>query len=88
VSPVYALVLIGLGTAAGRHRFFSRMGTRILGRFLPKSQAGILDKLVHPSCRNASAGAAGAAGSAAGSAGAAGAVAKYVVHATKATPKA
>ena len=37
VSPVYASVLVALGTAAGRHAFFAGMGTKILGRFLPRA---------------------------------------------------
>ena len=39
VSPIYAGVLIALGTACGRHAYFARMGTRILGRFMPKAAA-------------------------------------------------
>ena len=39
VSPIYAGVLIALGTACGRHSYFARMGTRILGRFMPKVAA-------------------------------------------------
>ena len=37
VSPVYAGVLVALGTAAGRHAFFAAMGTKILCRFMPRA---------------------------------------------------
>ncbi|CAM9264386.1 unnamed protein product, partial [Ectocarpus fasciculatus] len=37
VSPVYALMLMTLGTLAGRHRFFAGMSYKILGRFFPKA---------------------------------------------------
>uniref|UniRef100_A0A7S2D5C5 DUF6787 domain-containing protein n=1 Tax=Florenciella parvula TaxID=236787 RepID=A0A7S2D5C5_9STRA len=37
VSPVYACVLLTVGTVAGRHTFFSMMATNIFGRFLPSS---------------------------------------------------
>ena len=37
VSPVYACVLLTVGTVAGRHTFFSMMATKIFGRFLPSS---------------------------------------------------
>jgi hypothetical protein len=46
VSPIYAVMLIGLGTAAGRHTFFAGMGTKILGRFLPKSSGEALRKFI------------------------------------------
>ncbi|CAN0143631.1 unnamed protein product, partial [Phaeothamnion confervicola] len=35
VSPVYTLILLTLGTAAGRHTFFANMARRMWGRFLP-----------------------------------------------------
>ena len=37
ISPIYSVILISLGTLAGRHRFFSNMGVKILGRMLPPS---------------------------------------------------
>ncbi len=36
VSPIYACVLIGVGTLAGRHTYFAGMGRKILSRFLPR----------------------------------------------------
>lgn len=36
ISPVYACILITVGTAAGRHNYFAAMAKGILGRFLPK----------------------------------------------------
>ena len=39
VSPIYAGLLIALGTACGRHAYFAPVGTRILGRFMPKASA-------------------------------------------------
>jgi hypothetical protein len=36
VSPIYATVLITLGTLSGRHLFFAGMGRKILARFVPK----------------------------------------------------
>lgn len=35
VSPVYATILVAVGTAAGRHRFFAAMARKIVGRFVP-----------------------------------------------------
>ena len=35
VSPIYATLLVTIGTVAGRHRFFAYMATKIFGRFLP-----------------------------------------------------
>ena len=35
VSPVYACVLVTVGTAAGRHTYFRGMALRIFGRFIP-----------------------------------------------------
>lgn len=43
VSPVYAVMLLTFGTLSGRHRFFSQMSFKILGRFFPKS---LLNKIV------------------------------------------
>lgn len=37
VSPIYACVLMLVGTLAGRHTYFANMGRKILGRFLPAS---------------------------------------------------
>jgi hypothetical protein len=37
VSPVYAMVLMAMGTLSGRHNYFAKMSMKILGRFLPKS---------------------------------------------------
>ena len=37
ISPIYSMILITLGTLAGRHRFFATMGVKIMGRFLPAS---------------------------------------------------
>jgi hypothetical protein len=34
-SPMYALTLMLMGTIAGRHVFFSKMGKKILCRFIP-----------------------------------------------------
>jgi hypothetical protein len=36
VSPVYACVLLGIGTLAGRHRYFANQARKILIRFVPK----------------------------------------------------
>lgn len=35
VSPIYASILITLGTLSGRHLFFATMGKKIIGRFFP-----------------------------------------------------
>ena len=35
VSPIYATVLMTLGTLSGRHNYFAKMGMKILGRFFP-----------------------------------------------------
>jgi hypothetical protein len=35
ISPIYSMILISIGTIAGRHRFFATMGVKILGRMLP-----------------------------------------------------
>ena len=37
VSPIYACVLVTVGTAAGRHVFFKDMAFKIFGRFVPSS---------------------------------------------------
>ena len=37
ISPIYATVLMTLGTLSGRHNFFAKMGLKIIARFLPKS---------------------------------------------------
>ena len=37
VSPVYACVLVTVGTAAGRHTFFANMANKIFGRFVPSA---------------------------------------------------
>lgn len=43
VSPVYAMVLLVIGTVSGRHNYFARMSMKILGRFVPKS---VIHKIV------------------------------------------
>ncbi|GAB5366196.1 hypothetical protein AAMO2058_001124100 [Amorphochlora amoebiformis] len=42
VSPVYACMLLGIGTLAGRHNFAAKMFKRIMGRFLPASVTSAL----------------------------------------------
>lgn len=37
ISPVYAIVLLAMGTLSGRHNYFAKMSMKILGRFVPKS---------------------------------------------------
>lgn len=37
VSPVYAAVLLAIGTLSGRHNYFAKMSMKILGRFVPKT---------------------------------------------------
>mmetsp|Transcript_72171 Transcript_72171/g.141640 ORF Transcript_72171/g.141640 Transcript_72171/m.141640 type:complete len:147 (-) Transcript_72171:153-593(-) len=37
VSPVYAMILLAIGTVSGRHNYFAKMSMKILGRFVPKS---------------------------------------------------
>ena len=39
ISPIYACILVTIGTLAGRHIYFANMGKKIISRFLPKSQA-------------------------------------------------
>mmetsp|Transcript_32562 Transcript_32562/g.41639 ORF Transcript_32562/g.41639 Transcript_32562/m.41639 type:complete len:197 (-) Transcript_32562:308-898(-) len=36
VSPIYACVLMTVGTIAGRHAYFAASGKKILSRFLPR----------------------------------------------------
>lgn len=36
VSPIYSVILVCVGTAAGRHRFFAAMAQKMFSRFLPK----------------------------------------------------
>jgi hypothetical protein len=35
VSPIYACVLVTVGTLAGRHTYFANMARKIFGRFVP-----------------------------------------------------
>ena len=42
-SPLYAVMLLTYGTIFGRHIFFAKMSTKILGRFLPRK---VIDKFV------------------------------------------
>lgn len=35
VSPIYACVLVTVGTLAGRHTYFANMARKIFGRFIP-----------------------------------------------------
>ena len=37
VSPIYATILLAIGTLSGRHNYFAKMSMKILGRFAPKS---------------------------------------------------
>jgi hypothetical protein len=37
VSPIYACILMFIGTISGRHNYFAKMAMKILGRFAPKS---------------------------------------------------
>jgi hypothetical protein len=39
ISPIYACILVTIGTLSGRHIFFANMGRKILSRFMPKSAA-------------------------------------------------
>ena len=43
VSPIYACVLLTVGTLAGRHTYFANMAKKILGRFVPIK--GVRDKI-------------------------------------------
>ena len=47
VSPIYSVILITIGTLAGRHRYFSNMGLKILRRFVPR---GVGEKLKPKAC--------------------------------------
>ena len=49
VSPIYSVILITVGTLAGRHRYFSNMGLKILKRFVP---GRVGEKLKPKSCNN------------------------------------
>jgi hypothetical protein len=51
ISPIYACILVTVGTLAGRHVYFANMGRKIISRFLPKSQSS---KLGCPSVPNQS----------------------------------
>lgn len=35
VTPIYVMVLLTVGTLAGRHTYFANMARKILGRFVP-----------------------------------------------------
>jgi hypothetical protein len=48
VSPVYATILLTLGTISGRHCFFANMVIKMFGRVMPKS---LLNKLKCPPAR-------------------------------------
>jgi len=39
ISPIYATVLMTLGTLSGRHNFFANMGMKIIKRFIPRDVA-------------------------------------------------
>jgi hypothetical protein len=39
ISPIYACILVTVGTLSGRHIFFANMGRKILSRFMPSSAA-------------------------------------------------
>jgi len=49
VSPIYAMILITLGTISGRHNFFASMGIKILKRFVPS--AALPKIMCNPSIR-------------------------------------
>ncbi len=49
ISPIYACILVTIGTLAGRHIFFANMGRKIISRFMPKSAS---EKLGCPSAKN------------------------------------
>ena len=42
ISPIYATILMIMGTLAGRHIFFAKMSAKILRRFLPSSSKSII----------------------------------------------
>ena len=50
VTPIYSLILLTLGTLAGRHAYFAAMTFKIWNRFLPKS---VSNKLVPKACNTA-----------------------------------
>jgi hypothetical protein len=37
VSPIYALILVTVGTLSGRHSYFANMARKIIGRFIPSA---------------------------------------------------
>lgn len=37
VSPIYACILVTVGTLSGRHSYFANMARKIIGRFMPAS---------------------------------------------------
>ena len=39
ISPIYACILVTIGTLSGRHIFFANMGRKIISRFMPTSAA-------------------------------------------------
>ena len=39
ITPIYSMILITVGTLSGRHLYFARMTQKMLGRFVPSSQA-------------------------------------------------
>ena len=45
VSPIYACILVTIGTLSGRHSYFANMARKIIGRFIPSS---ILRKFTCP----------------------------------------
>ncbi len=49
ISPIYACILVTIGTLAGRHIFFANMGRKIISRFMPKSAS---EKIGCPSSKN------------------------------------
>jgi hypothetical protein len=49
ISPIYACILVTIGTLSGRHVFFANMGRKIVSRFMPKSAAS---KIGCPSSKN------------------------------------
>lgn len=54
VSPVYACVLVTVGTVAGRHLFFANMANKIFGRFVPAA-LNPLNRLSEVACAPAGA---------------------------------
>jgi hypothetical protein len=37
ISPIYAMLLVTIGTLVGRHTYFASMSQKIIGRFLPRT---------------------------------------------------